>query len=156
MVGPDYVTPAVITPQSFKEADGWKVARPGDGLPRGRWWEIFGDAELNALAEQVAEANQDLQVAEARFREARAIIGFYRAALFPTISAGVGVGAIRRSGNQPFVSSTPPASGDFLMSLGLSYEVDPVGPRPPLGERGPRRGAGERGRPRDGQAHPPE
>ena len=124
MVGPDYVKPAVIIPQSFKEADGWKVARPGDALSRGRWWEIFGDAELNALAEQVAEANQDLQVAEARFREARAIIGFYRAALFPTISAGVGIGAVRPSGNQPFASSQPPASGDFLMSLGLSYEVD--------------------------------
>ena len=70
MVGPDYVKPAVIIPQSFKEADGWKVARPGDALSRGRWWEIFGDAELNALADQVADANQDLQVAEARFREA--------------------------------------------------------------------------------------
>jgi outer membrane protein TolC len=86
MVGPDYVKPAVITPQSFKEGDGWKVARPGDALPRGRWWEVFGDPELNALAEQVAEANQDLQVAEARFREARALIGFFRAGLFPTIS----------------------------------------------------------------------
>ena len=101
MVGPDYVKPAVVIPQSFKEADGWKVARPGDALTRGRWWEIFGDAELNALAEQVAEANQDLQVAEARFREARAIIGFYRAALFPTISAGVGIGAVRRRAISP-------------------------------------------------------
>jgi len=124
MVGPDYVKPAVIAPQSFKEADGWKVARPGDELPRGRWWEIFGDPELNALADQVAEANQDLRVAEARFREARALIGFFRAGLFPTISAGLGVGGVRPSANQPFASSQRPTSADFLGSLGLSYEAD--------------------------------
>jgi outer membrane protein TolC len=112
MVGPDYVTPAVITPQSFKEADGWKVARPGDGLPRGRWWEIFGDAELNALAEQVAEANQDLQVAGARFREARAIIGFYRPLCSPrsrpeSASAPSAARAISRSSRR---HRPPPAT----------------------------------------------
>jgi outer membrane protein TolC len=37
---------------------------------RGKWWEIFGDPELNQLEEQIAGSNQNLKVAEARFREA--------------------------------------------------------------------------------------
>lgn len=124
MVGPDYTKPEVLVPADYKEANGWKVARPSDTLPRGRWWEIFGDAELNDLEEQLTAANQDLKVAESRYREARAQIGFARAGLFPTISAGTGIAAVRPSGNAPYASSQPPASGDFLLSLGLSYEID--------------------------------
>jgi NodT family efflux transporter outer membrane factor (OMF) lipoprotein len=124
MVGPDYTKPEVLVPADFKEANGWKVARPSDTLPRGRWWEIFGDAELDELEEQLTAANQDLKVAEGRYREARALIGFARAGLFPTISAGTGIAAVRPSGNAPYATSQPPASGDFLLSLGLSYEVD--------------------------------
>src|SRR5215831_19752588 len=57
-VGPDYVRPAVDTPPSFKEAEGWKVAQPQDERRRGNWWEVFGDAQLNELAAQVDVNNQ--------------------------------------------------------------------------------------------------
>jgi hypothetical protein len=109
-----------------KETDGWKVAQPSDHLPRGRWWEIFGDPQLHALVEEVGAANQNLKIAEARFREARAMVRFNRAALFPTISAGLGVSSIRDSANRPFLSPnvSTGSSGDFLLSLDLSYEVD--------------------------------
>ncbi len=95
-VGPKYVRPTVPVPpaygeqapQSFKEAGVWQPAQPADQVLRGKWWEIFGDAELNALEEQVTVSNQDLKAAEARFREARALVRFNRAAEFPTISVG--------------------------------------------------------------------
>ena len=35
VVGPDYVRPTVITPDAYKENDGWKVAQPQDDLIRG-------------------------------------------------------------------------------------------------------------------------
>src|SRR5262249_13865453 len=73
-------------PASFKEADRWKVAQPNDSAPRGQWWEVFGDPELNALEEQVDVSNQTLAVAEAQLRGARAAIGVARAALFPTVA----------------------------------------------------------------------
>ena len=61
-VGPDYVKPTVATPAAYKEAqpgsDVWKVATPSDSLKRSKWWEIFGDAQLNALTEQVNVSNQ--------------------------------------------------------------------------------------------------
>ena len=83
MVGPDYKRPDVQTPQAFKEAGDWKNAQPGDETPRGSWWEVFGDPQLNALIEQVEISNQNVLVAEAQFRQARALVAASRAALFP-------------------------------------------------------------------------
>ncbi len=93
-VGPRYARPSVPStptykeevPDSFKESDQWRRANPADQASRGNWWEIFGDPELNKLEEPIAGFNQNLKVAEARFREARAAIRFNRAAQFPTIS----------------------------------------------------------------------
>jgi len=126
MVGPEYTKPSAPMTPAYKEADGWKAAEPSDNLPRGQWWAILGDPELQALEEQVAEANQNLKIAEARLREARAMVRFNRAALFPTISTSFGASSIRDSANRPFV---PPglntgSSGDLLFSLDMSYEID--------------------------------
>src|SRR3989441_2247063 len=126
MVGPDYTKPSVPMTPAYKEADGWKTAEPSDHLPRGQWWSIFGDPELHALAEEVATANQNLKIAEARLRAARAMVRFNRAALFPTISASAGASSVRESANQPFLSPTARtgSSGDLLFSLDMSYEID--------------------------------
>ena len=72
MVGPDYVRPTAPVPAAFKEGQGWKQAQPQDQAPRGDWWGVFGDAELDALLRQVDISNQTIQAAEARVREARA------------------------------------------------------------------------------------
>src|SRR5450830_1128254 len=71
-VGPDYVKPEVQTPAAFKEQGDWVTANPQDKLPKGKWWELFGDTELNSLVEQVEISNQNIKVAEAQYRQARA------------------------------------------------------------------------------------
>ena len=125
MVGPDYFKPSVPMTATYKEDQGWKLARPSDTIPRGKWWEIFGDPQLNALEEQVSEANQNVKVAEAHFRQARALIGFARAGLFPTVTAGATANSVRDSTNRPFVTSANGAStGDFLLTGDISYEID--------------------------------
>ena len=126
MVGPDYVKPGAPSTPSYKESEGWKVAEPSDALPRGAWWDLFNDPVLHDLEEQVAANNQDLKIAEARLREARAAVRFNRAGLFPTISTTFGPSTIRESGHQPFLSSGSRGghSGDILLSLDMSYEVD--------------------------------
>jgi NodT family efflux transporter outer membrane factor (OMF) lipoprotein len=90
-VGPDYKRPDVETPKAFKEAGDWKVAQPGDETARGRWWEVFGDPQLNALVEQVEISNQNVLAAEARFRQARALISASRAALYPSLNANASI-----------------------------------------------------------------
>src|SRR5271167_2413501 len=123
MVGPKYKTPTApvpgafkeAPPASFKEGDGWKTAQPGDQTIRGNWWELFGDTQLNALEQQLTLGNQDLKAAEARFREARAMIKYNRASLFPTISTAPSITSERVSSNRPFFTTQPPASGDFVL-----------------------------------------
>jgi NodT family efflux transporter outer membrane factor (OMF) lipoprotein len=124
MVGPDYRKPPVPMTPAYKEDQGWKIARPRDDIPRGKWWEMFGDPQLNALEEQVSEANQNVKVAEARFRQARALIGFYRAGLFPTVTAGVSASSLRDSTNRAYPPSSKAATQDFLLSGDVSYELD--------------------------------
>src|SRR5450432_2192138 len=132
MVGPKYAKPPALVPaaykeplpNAFKEGDGWKSAQPGDQTLRGKWWEIFGDSQLNALEEQLTTANQDLKVAEARFREARAMIRFNRASKFPTISTGPGINSVRESSNRPFLLSQQGTTGDFTLPFDVSWELD--------------------------------
>jgi outer membrane protein TolC len=57
MVGPDYTRPSGSLTPTYKETEGWKAAEPSDHLPRGQWWAILGEPELDALEEQVAAAN---------------------------------------------------------------------------------------------------
>src|SRR5579863_594922 len=133
-VGPKYVKPSVPTapaykedtPASFKESEQWQPAHPGDQATRGNWWEIFSDPELNKLELQIADSNQDLKVAEARFREARAAIRFNRAAQFPTISTSPSASYVKNSDfSQSFPSKIQEAStGSFVLPFDLSYELD--------------------------------
>ncbi len=147
-VGPDYVRPSMISPDAYKELDGWKFAHPRDGLARGPWWEIFADPQLNALEARVSISNQNLAVSEAQYREARALVREARAAYFPTVTLGLGYTRSRQS--TTFVSgatggsssgtsassstSTGTTSGssgssggarsDFQLGLDFSWELD--------------------------------
>src|SRR6202042_93734 len=132
MVGPRYVKPAVpVTPnfeetEALKEGQGWKVAQPDDDLIRGKWWELYGDRRLNEIEEQVDSSNQDLKIAEANLRQARAAIRFNRASQAPTIGSSPSISDIRDSANQPYFPSSLAnnGSGDFVLPFDLSYEVD--------------------------------
>jgi len=142
-VGPNYVRPSMWSPDSYKELDGWKIANPRDGLARGSWWEIFGDPQLNALEPRVNISNQNLAVAEAQYRNARALVREARAAYFPTVTLGVGFTRSRQSstfgvgssggsstgtstsGTSSSVgSSSSRAVSDFQMGLDFSWELD--------------------------------
>jgi NodT family efflux transporter outer membrane factor (OMF) lipoprotein len=133
-VGPKYIKPTVLTtpkykeeaPTSFNQSGQWQPARPGDQSSRGNWWEIFGDSELNKLEGQIAGSNENLKVAEARFREARAAIRFNRASEFPTISTAPSASYVKSSDFSPNFPSRVEQSGkgDFVLPFDLSYELD--------------------------------
>ena len=134
MVGPKYSKPNTPLapgfkeqpPEYFKESDGWKPAQPGDQGLRGKWWEIFDDSQLNALEEELTISNQDLKVAEARLRQARATIRFNRSQEFPTISTSPSIVNERDSANQPYFTQALVNNGvgAFVLPIDLSYEVD--------------------------------
>jgi NodT family efflux transporter outer membrane factor (OMF) lipoprotein len=114
-------------PDAYKEKASWQMAQPADAGSRGEWWKIFGDAELNTLEPQVAANNQDLKAADARFREARALIRFNRASLYPTVGAAPFAGGFRESTNRPYFTATSSRGngvGDIQLPVDMNYEID--------------------------------
>lgn len=136
MVGPKYVKPTVpLAPgykeantadDAYKEAGTWQPAASGDTAPRGDWWTIFNDPQLNELEPQVAASNQTLKAAAARLIEARAQIRYNHSFLFPTIGTSPSVFGERESNQTPYFNA--PASNTGLagleLPLDLNYEVD--------------------------------
>lgn len=88
VVGPDYVRPSINIPPAYKEATVSKTRLPDEAPARDRWWEIYGDSQLDALVAQVETQNQTLQAVEARVRRARALVEMARSAQSPTVTAG--------------------------------------------------------------------
>ena len=114
MMGPNYRRPQMVTPPKYKESKDWKIAEPRDGVPRGKWWEIFGDAQLNALAEKVDKSNQNLRVAEAQYRRAQAVVQSSRSGLLPVVSGDV---SVTRSG-----TGTRAPATEYDLSARASWE----------------------------------
>jgi len=130
-VGPQYAKPKVSSAPAYSEApptqfqgmQGWKTAQPSDAMLKGKWWEIFGEAELNALEEQVAPENQTLKIAEANYRQARANIPFQRSFRFPTVNVSPSISTNRISGNSP-TGDAGVQYGYFSLPISASYDAD--------------------------------
>ena len=126
-VGPKYVKPTAEVPADFKETpSNFKVAQPSDAVTKGKWWEIYGDTQLNSLEEQVNVSNQTLKSAEAQFREARAAVRISRGALYPTVGVNPSAGHTEQSENAPlFNKQTEVRSyNNFSLPFDFSYELD--------------------------------
>ena len=125
-VGPEYKRPAAPVPAAYKENSQWQPSQPGDTLPRGKWWELFGDPQLNALEEQVTVENQTLKAAEAQFQQARAAVRFARAGYYPVLTVVPSASRQRVSQNAPFngPSSSGVTANEFVIPFDVSYEPD--------------------------------
>ena len=102
-MGPNYHRPPVQAPTAYKTEGPWRVAAPKDSIPKGAWWEIFNDAELNAYEQQLLKANQSLAAAKDRLAEARSLARVTSAGFFPNFSADPNASRNAYSGNRPEV-----------------------------------------------------
>jgi NodT family efflux transporter outer membrane factor (OMF) lipoprotein len=105
-------------------------------VPRGKWWEIYNDPQLNVLEEQVNISNQNVLIAAAQYREARDAVKIARSSLFPTASASasltreqssgtLGKNAVAAAGSgASAVSSSGAVSTLYDLSADVSYQVD--------------------------------
>ncbi|MDR3452257.1 MAG: efflux transporter outer membrane subunit [Rhodoferax sp.] len=123
-VGPDYVKPDTAAPVAYKENSGWAVAQPADTADRGKWWEVFGDARLNALIEQVDISNQTVKAAAAQYEQARALVESARAAYFPTVGLSAAATRSQVGGRVTTGTSSSGISNNVSLSLGASWEPD--------------------------------
>lgn len=130
-VGPDYKAPKVDVPVTWLVEQPWREAAPGDMLDKGRWWQRFGDARLDALQQQALINSPTLAVASARLAQARATLDASSAARFPQIGLGTRASRLRISANRPLTNYNAPnyatVQNDFAPSLTASYEFDLAG-----------------------------
>ena len=141
-VGPDYRRPAALQnqplPTAFAESARddtnqvvWKMAAPSASLPRGAWWQIFGDDELNRLETLALTNNQNLVAAAARFEQARALVSAARSGFFPQLTLGGtpngDVTRQRTSVNEPqsgVAAGVAHTYDTFTAPLYLGWELD--------------------------------
>jgi NodT family efflux transporter outer membrane factor (OMF) lipoprotein len=107
MVGPDYHRASAPVTPAFKELPGWKLADPADSAPKGEWWQVFNDPQLNALELRIDTGNQTLREQAAAYENSQALVDEARAALFPVLSANAGVTRSSQGGS----SSTSSVGG---------------------------------------------
>ena len=128
-VGPKYQKPVVPAPPAYKELGNWKTAQPNDQNLGGNWWEIFQDPQLNGLEQQINVSNQNLKAAFAQYQQARAVLRYYRADYYPTVTAGASASRDRYSANRS--PRNPTFNGitfnDFTVPVDLSYQTNAFG-----------------------------
>ena len=104
-VGPNYQRPAVSAPTKWSEplAGG----ETNSTVELAAWWKNFHDAELDSLISRAVQSNLDLQIAQARVREARAQYGIAVASFLPTVDASGSYARTETSHHQPVLGSIP-------------------------------------------------
>jgi len=131
-VGPNYKRPAADVPGTWKGEGPWQAAAPKDAIPKGNWWELYHDADLNNLEQDLLQANQSLKAAQDRLFQARALARVASAGFFPTVTADPNGQRQRLSGNRPLSGAsssmvTPTTQNNFVVPFDVSYEADLFG-----------------------------
>ncbi len=138
LVGPNYRRPSAPVPSLYKElpppnpqaANQWKEAQPSDQAIRGKWWELYNDAQLSTLAEQINISNQNILAAEAQFRAARDAMRIARSNLFPVVGAGLSVTNSRTPAGTAATSTSASTAGSvasrtsYDLNTDFSYQAD--------------------------------
>jgi multidrug efflux system outer membrane protein len=94
-VGPNYVRPAIVTPQAYRGADDAPVSSADqNSLGDENWANVFNEPELQDLLRTALVNNYDVGIAAQHVLEAQAQLRITRSQQFPTVSVGgTGVGA---------------------------------------------------------------
>lgn len=130
MVGPDYKKPETAAPAAYLESGPWKTAAPKDHLPRGTWWNIYQDPELDRLAQQATSASLTVQSAVARRDRARSLARLERAGLFPRLNLNASGERARtaprdtQDREDTVDRSQATTVNTFILPLDLAYEID--------------------------------
>ncbi|CAM2064150.1 Efflux transporter outer membrane subunit [Sulfidibacter corallicola] len=126
VVGPDYKKPTL-------EVEGWIHAANEEPVDLA-WWTLFEDPILNGLVEEVASSNLDIQMAQSRLREARALQGIAKASRYPVISGNGGFTDQQQSLNGPGAAPALIESGQadrrsslYEAGFDVAWELDLFG-----------------------------
>jgi NodT family efflux transporter outer membrane factor (OMF) lipoprotein len=127
-LAPVYDPPHFILPASYQGSGPFRVAHPDEALsPRGDWWTLFGDEQLNQLEDQLGRANPTLQAAADAYGQARSLAAEAQSALSPHVNASAGMSENKSSVNRLFRNPTSPApirESSNQIGVAASWEPD--------------------------------
>ena len=129
-VGPNYHTPPAPQPAAWHTEGPWRPGDPKDQIPKGAWWEIFHDADLNRLEASVLASNQDLVSTGARLQQARALASVAISNFYPQAGVSPSFQRYRLSANRPSLGGAitgPITQNAWNLPFVLSYEPDLFG-----------------------------
>jgi outer membrane protein TolC len=100
-VGPDFERPTTSAPpQVFDRTQSAQASsKAAESGFNSDWWTLFNDPTLNALEQQLADANLDVAAASARLRQSRAEQRVAGAAQYPTLDSAASYDRERGSPN---------------------------------------------------------
>jgi multidrug efflux system outer membrane protein len=126
-LAPVYDPPHYVLPESYQGSGPFTVANPQDALsPRGDWWTMLGDAQLNEYEEQLGRANPTLQAAAEAYTQARDLAAEAQSALYPQVGAQALVSDNKESAHRLFrASSSSGASREASNQIGAAASWEP-------------------------------
>ncbi len=132
-VGPKYERASAPTTAKWDVSEPWRQSDPKDAVPKGEWWAVFHDADLNNLEKEAIGANQTLQAAVGNYHQARAAAAVQIATVFPTFGTAPSAYRQRLSGNRPpsgaLNALAPVTQNSITLPFNTGYEVDLFGQR---------------------------
>jgi multidrug efflux system outer membrane protein len=125
-LAPAYDPPHYLLPDSYQGSGAFRVAQPQEALsPRGDWWTLFGDEQLNRLEEQLIRENPNLEAAAEVYTQARDLAAEAQSHLYPQIGAQALVSDNRESAHHVFSSfNQPREEGSNVIAATASWEPD--------------------------------
>ena len=125
-LAPRYDPPHYLLPDSYQGSGAFRVAQPEDALsPRGDWWTLFGDEELNQLEEQLVRENPTLEAAAEAYTQARDLAAEAQSHLYPQVGAQALVSENRESEHHLFSSvNVPKQEASNVIGGVASWEPD--------------------------------
>lgn len=82
-VGPKYSRPETKKPDAYAQLMAKADSIASDSITNMKWWDVYKDSVLVDLIDTAIINNLDLKLALARVEEAKAILGFNQANMFP-------------------------------------------------------------------------
>ncbi len=117
-VGPKYSRPTTTKPEAYSQA-----ATKSDSITNMKWWEVYQDTALQKLITIAIDSNFDLSIAIARVDEAKAILGYNQANMFPFLDYSA-KGRASDFGSDASQSGVAFSQNSVALLGNVSWEID--------------------------------